>query len=109
MQRTHLRVVPDVHLALGDDEGVRDLVVPVPAGQVERGPTVLSLLVDVAFHGDEDADDALVSVERRAVERIGAGPVLDVDEAPAVSDESVECGYVPVPASPVERGPSILR
>lgn len=46
---------------------MNDLVVAVPAGQVERGPAILSLLVEVTFDGNESAYDCCVSIEGSTV------------------------------------------
>lgn len=75
MQRSHSDVVSYVHLAPGHYQCVHHLVVFIPASQMQRGPPIFSLLVDVAFHGDEYPYYPRMAVESGAVERVRSGLV----------------------------------
>lgn len=51
-----------VDFALADDKLMDNILVTVPAGKLERSPTIFSLLVYIAFHWHQHSDDTSMAI-----------------------------------------------
>jgi len=51
-----------VDFALADDKLMDNILVTIPAGKLERSPTIFSLLVYIAFHWHQHSDDTSMAI-----------------------------------------------